>query len=255
MKRFILPLLLITSLQIYSIEYKTALMNLSISDSGIKYYVNEGVDNGQDLPDLIELKSYTKVLKSNVPFYSDGNNEMLILSNNEIAFAYSKNSKRALITGINSELYDADITMYNDFLVSVKSASSYLVEGDKKYTVENLRNPTLETSWVEGVVGYGINEKIVLNSFEGNGLYFFNGYVSFSSPDLYSKNSRVKKLKVTDLNTNISIVFDIEDTPNPQLLDLKLYKLWNIELEIIDVYKGSLYKDTCINSIYIKWFD
>lgn len=51
-------------------------------------------------------------------------------------------------------------------------------------------------SWVEGVNGNGIGEKI---NFETNGevLYFFNGYVSFSKPWLYTDNGRVKKIKIS----------------------------------------------------------
>ena len=71
-----------------------------------------------------------------------------------------------------------------------------MTEGKKTYCASNLANLELNSPWGEGVNGNGIGEKI---SFETNGevLYFFNGYVSFSKPWLYTDNGRVKKIKIS----------------------------------------------------------
>ncbi|MBN2617209.1 MAG: hypothetical protein JXR64_02720 [Spirochaetales bacterium] len=86
-------------------------------------------------------------------------------------------------------------------------------------------------------------------------MYFFNGFVSFEKPNLYEENSRVKKIKVTDTISSKFIIFNIDDTPNPQLLKLGELKEWELSIEILDVYKGTKYSDTCINAIQCTIFD
>ena len=104
--------------------------------------------------------------------------------------------------------------------------------------------------WVEGVDDYGIGEKLTARFSEP--IYSFvilNGYVDPLHPDYYKKNSRVRKIKVTDAGSKKIYVFELKDEVIEQrfILDEPAEVL---EFEILDVYKGSKYKDTCITGLF-----
>ena len=111
----------------------------------------------------------------------------------------------------------------------------------------------IEKVWVEGIKGYGIGEKIYLSKSDFRTLIILNGYISFNKPYLYEQNSRVKKLKIIDKINKKEFIVDLKDTPNPQkilsgeLLDRELI------LEILEVYIGSKYEDTCISLIIASY--
>ena len=121
------------------------------------------------------------------------------------------------------------------------------------YKPENLLNYNLDSPWVEGVAGYGIGEKITFESKRGRGLVIGIGYVSFEKPFLYEKNSRPKSVKLTLKDKNLSKVYELKDTPNPQTLLFPYAERYEgkVELEILDVYKGVAWDDTCINFIQV----
>ncbi len=118
--------------------------------------------------------------------------------------------------------------------------------------------------WVEGKNDYGIGESITAKFSEQiNSFSILNGYVDPLHPDYYKKNSRVKKLKVTDIEKNLVYYFDLEDVVIEQRFCLK-EPAQNLKFEIADVYKGEKYQDTCItglfghtypNAIYISYDD
>ena len=115
--------------------------------------------------------------------------------------------------------------------------------------------------WVEGVDGSGIGEKIrIVNDdkqiFPGLSYYGFiisNGFVDFKKPYLYAFNNRVKKIRVNCGFPEEYIDFLIEDTPQLQyfFVSSKLLRVNNrmLEFEILEVYNGSRWNDTCINFI------
>lgn len=104
--------------------------------------------------------------------------------------------------------------------------------------------------WVEGAKGYGIGESITAKF--SKQIYSFsilNGYVDPLHPDYYKKNSRVKKLKVTDVEKNLVYYFDLEDVVIEQRFCLK-EPAQILKFEIADVYKGEKYQDTCITGLF-----
>lgn len=128
--------------------------------------------------------------------------------------------------------------------------SSYLVEKNKTYSVNNLGSLVVDTPWVEGVKGDGIGEGFTFarDSRPFNYLLIMNGYISYDKPYLYKYNNRVKKLKLTGLKNGKSQVVDILDTPHPQTIDLSfLEEEEDVRIEIADVYKGTKYDDTCLH--------
>ncbi len=114
---------------------------------------------------------------------------------------------------------------------------------------------SLDSPWVEAKSDYGIGEYLLLDA-NGSILYIFNGYVSYDKPYLYSYNSRIKKMKISFVDdiSKAAMLFEIEDSPNPQKLNLKERIQGKIKIEILDVYPGTKYKDTCLNGIIFKIF-
>lgn len=130
-----------------------------------------------------------------------------------------------------------------------KDCSSFLIEKNKKYDKENLSKYEVDTPWVEGVKGDGKGEWFIIdNHFVYGYLLIMNGYISYEKPYLYKQNGRVKQIKVTGENSGKSKVLDVLDTPHPQTVDISfLSEPEDIRVEIVEVYKGSKYDDTCIH--------
>lgn len=173
----------------------------------------------------------------------------LYLHSSDLAVLYSQSRKEYLFFGYKG---NQGQKVEGLFFPRNATATSYLTEGKTKYSAENLGNLNLNEPWVEGVEGYGIGEKIRFGNASCSGIYFFNGYVSFEKPELYTKNSRVKTLKIRDLTNNVERIIDIHDTPDPQYISLGDVIPRTIEIEILEVYPGTHYKDTCINCIIIS---
>ncbi len=132
-------------------------------------------------------------------------------------------------------------------------ASSFLKEGFKEYRPENLSLPTICYPWIEGVSGNGIGETVTFKAYGNRNIHTLIisiGYVNFKKPYLYKDNSRPKKIRIWfDKKTNY-IDVNLKDTPNPQIINLPYFEDEIITLEILDVYVGRKWEDTCINFLY-----
>ena len=85
----------------------------------------------------------------------------------------------------------------------------------------------------------------------GDNLYFSSGFVSFSKPNLYIENSRIRRIRISDNSGNAKTV-ELFDTPHFQPVSLSGFAVQEtvvLTIEILDVYPGSRYNDTCLNSI------
>ena len=104
--------------------------------------------------------------------------------------------------------------------------------------------------WVEGVSGYGIGESIKLFCTGGqfNSLIILNGYVDPARPDLYKKNSRIKKLWVIDLDNYREYIFFLEDAVEFQVLNFRS-PIKQVLMTIEEVYPGESWDDTCVTAI------
>ena len=123
------------------------------------------------------------------------------------------------------------------------------------YQEKNLFDNSFLTAWVEGKSDYGIGETIEYD-FGDYFLYglesvrIYNGYTK--SNDLWVKNSRVKKLLLYINNVPYAYL-NLKDTINEQLFIIDIWEFGgrqfninNLKFEIIEIYKGSKYKDTAI---------
>lgn len=157
------------------------------------------------------------------------------------------------------------------------SCPSYLVEGSKRYTASNVTKTfigflkdggmifnTMALPWSEGEDGPGIGVTLsiqfmpgslitdVLQMREGDSdtIVIMNGYVDFYRPDLFLKNNRVKKVRITstDGGSYFEHEYELKDVPEFQVIHLPR-KVRSVDMTIEDVYKGSRYDDTVITAI------
>lgn len=139
------------------------------------------------------------------------------------------------------------------------ASSTMADDGEIKYIPKHLIDKNLKTAWVEGVDGYGIGEYVdiyithQIESFvnEIYGICIYNGYTE--SQKLWEENSRVKKIKLWVDNIPYAIL-DLEDVPSKQVFNVGIIPISYREdlvlrFEILDVYEGTKYKDTCISEI------
>jgi hypothetical protein len=175
-----------------------------------------------------------------------------------------------------------------------RSTSSY----KEKYPLANLFDRNSSTAWVEGEAGHGIGEVVVIDfsptAANSLPLRIWAGYGK--SQNLFLKNNRPKKIKIYLLGTfchdctprvcmqgQFSVVSSVEkelkdfngfqEIPVPEIRidydstacagpggyerDAEHY-IYKIAIQILSVYKGTKYEDTCIsefidNYYYTEW--
>jgi hypothetical protein len=240
------------SQEITSKQYKGYAEYINISDD--KVYLG-WFDFSKRDNSHIECQ-YRININNNVPFITFKGSifeTWLFLNSSTFLVAYKNDTESFFMGGIGSIIGFDNIRKAKTY-----SASSYLAEGKINYSPNNLSTTEPNCPWVEGVKGPGIGEKINLE-FEtwkdqdgklgGMGaLIISNGYVSYSNPSLYNSNNRVKGINVTSKDPNFSFYIELQDTPNPQVVMLPSPPK-NISIEILSIYKGSVWDDTCLNFI------
>lgn len=152
----------------------------------------------------------------------------------------------------NPEIYEDLCTVtgyYGDYL------SEETKNGVVRYWPDNLYvkdgNP-----WVADSKKYpnGIGSKITLYTMNLKDYYTFGFYNGYQKSDLYEKNARVKKMKVTIGNK--SKIVELKDTKDKQLIMINDLvsanpeKNQTVTFEILEVYPGSKYQDVCIDALY-----
>jgi hypothetical protein len=114
----------------------------------------------------------------------------------------------------------------------------------------------LGQAWVEDEKGQGINEKLFINppyltsQWNCTALHISIGFVSFEKPYLYAENSRPRILDVS-VSNKFSFSVELVDTPDFQTIKLpqSIGTSDVLVIEILDVFPGTKYEDTCINCI------
>lgn len=263
--KLLLLLLLSFSLNLFSNElsgkkYFDWMFSIEFSESTFKV---SGFDRYKDL-DIDEEYNYKIVKHGTYSFIHFGDNfskKWLALWNEEILLLFhNENSKPSWVNDIEIDIPffgGSSKPVAGTRLVSICNsnekitATSYLVEKDTHYSPNNLNKIGINKVWSEDAEGYGIGEKIFIPPANFNKLLFVNGYLSFNRPYLFYDNSRVKKIRVKIQNENVSFSkeFDIVDTIQPQILNFEKQVNGEITIEILEVYKGKKYKDTCISDI------
>lgn len=137
-------------------------------------------------------------------------------------------------------------------IISYES-TSFLKEKDTVYSAENLS--TLEGLPWASANGYGIGDIIYITVDVNDRLSFelFNGFQS-EKKYLYEQNSRVKKIEITNLDSNKKSIFDLKDSEEQQTIVLQeksdsTNQVGRYAIKILEIYPGTKYKDLCIQAI------
>lgn len=220
--------------------------SMSDDDIGSRKYVYSKDMNSVDCYEIMPGDVWQKYMTATIYDFKSDNNAInlinyIILYNYDyqlgvmffpILFDMNKNS---------SKFIDIEIM-----------ADSYLVEGKVKYLPENLNSTAKDTPWVEGTSGDGIGTKISIKARNPvTSLVISNGFDSLKKY-IYENNNRVKKIKITNLEKKKNnFIVELPDTVDPYEIKLP-FKTKLVEIEILSVYKGSKYEDTCLNYILAK---
>ena len=174
------------------------------------------------------------------------NQKWLLIGNEEFLFVYDSENSKPFFFGTSKYIPNLEAFHLES---DIFQATSYLEEGKTVYIPDNLRMMDTNKPWSEGVSGDGIGEKIILEGNTSMRFFISNGYVSFNKPYLYEYNSRLKKILVRTLETGKEFIFELEDTPGLQTIVLDDF-YGGVEFEILEVFEGSKYEDTCVNFIF-----
>ena len=133
------------------------------------------------------------------------------------------------------------------------NATSFLKEVNAEYSPNNLSSPD-GLPWASAN-GYGIGDKIIIDmgAIVKESLIIINGFVLNERPDLFTANSRVKRIKLLNLHNGRSIIKNIRDSKAPQNIDIRNLnpsQNMRLEIEILSIYPGSKFRDLCIQAIF-----
>ena len=158
------------------------------------------------------------------------------------------------------------------------SVSSMLVEGNTEYSKWCLSDGDYMTPWVEGVADVGKGEKITFTVDKHTNitqLILVNGFRK--NEKTYTENCRVKKIRLYADDKEIG-TFDIPDRKFKTVMDSNILdvaelvnignrewdlstswssltnSIWfdrNLTIEILEVWPGTKYKDTCISELIL----
>jgi hypothetical protein len=246
---------------------------LEVHDHAIRFVNGHSgfyVPGRDELVHEICLNPYKVESSSGLPFVVDetAGQRVLLLRNTELAHLVFEttagpNGPRritSVFSGISEDLYES-LNGFSLYFTEVQ-VSSYLRQRNTTYGVENLTQNGLQEPWVEGVEGHGIGEYIEFDLGSEaepevgrfNGLYVYNGFISYDRPHLYRQNSRVRRFLVQDLTEGDKWTVELEDTPHPQIIELTGREWHRIRLVIDDVYPGTKYEDTCIAAVSLRGY-
>jgi len=194
---------------------------------------------------------YVKSIKNGIPFIDvTWNNKtketFLMLSNDVACFLYKATDPTPYCLGFSGGYNRGELIFRTPKTIR---ASSHLIENGKPYLPDQI-NSKLDQAWVEGAKGQGIHEKLFISRPDCTIIYVSIGFVSYERPFLYQENSRPSKIKVS-VPGLFSLDVNLLDTPDFQTIKLPkpLGRNDILEIEILEVYSGTKYEDTCINFI------
>ncbi|MBO5144296.1 MAG: VWA domain-containing protein [Lachnospiraceae bacterium] len=137
----------------------------------------------------------------------------------------------------------------NSAIMEIEASSSR-----QGYPLENAFDSDDDTMWAEGVRGNGIGEYIRISldeAHELNGISIRNG--NRNNSDDYEKYGRIKIIQVT-FSDGSQRQFELDDNYYEpcQVNFINPVRTDSLKIEILDVYEGTTYQDTCIAGISIN---
>ena len=146
--------------------------------------------------------------------------------------------------------------------VTVRGSSALPASEGSYYDASHAHDLNLDSAWVEGAKGDGIGEYLEYTVRVTSGphpadaaitnLIVFNGYRK--SRDLWRKNNRVRRLRVTMNGRPYGVVTlaDAYSEQNVRLHDIKLpphAKTLRLRFTVESVYPGTTYHDTALSEL------
>lgn len=129
--------------------------------------------------------------------------------------------------------------------------SSLAPQSGNDYGPDNLGDGDLRTAWCENAPGHGEGQAIAMvitGGSEFNELAIHNGYQK--SQSIYKKNSRPRDVRLTSWD-GVDMVATLTDRMGEQRIRLpRSFAYSQIQLEILSVYPGSKWSDTCITELH-----
>lgn len=168
----------------------------------------------------------------------------------------------SITPSIAEDIPESTIAEFTDFYSSIKeiTASSQLSEetignATHNYAPSKVIDNDLSTCWCEGKEDYGIGENLTIkfnDTYRVGEFTLWNGLCT--NEDLYQKNSRVHSIRLI-FSDGTSLDFDCKNGWGnrkntftfPEKIDTSF-----ITFQILDVYEGEKYKDTCISEISVS---
>lgn len=141
----------------------------------------------------------------------------------------------------------------NSIIDDIELSSSLSLENNES-SVKALLDNRLDTMWIEGAPGNGIGEylNIVFDEAHAmNGVEIYHG--NRVRPDIYEKYNRIKKVRLT-FSDGATKEYELQDSffESSKIEFVEPVTTTMVKIEILDVYQGTTYKDTCISEILIN---
>lgn len=221
------------------------------------------LDNGKNelgiyVSDTIN-STYNLVLKNNFLYLEVADKTFLLLYYEDVVCAlidcetevaywglnvqsdFVRLSKRIKENWIGISNVSKSFTTYSSVLQERINNELITYDGYSKYYLQ------IDTPWVPANNKKGVDEWIEKKIYhETNTLIFINGFVKANRQDLFYANSRIKKIEIR--TEKGSWEFELEDIPNPQLVQLPMSVKGTIKVIIKEIYQGEKYFDTCLSA-------
>lgn len=171
---------------------------------------------------------------------------VMLIIGYSFSMTHAKNEINHFVKVYPKNIWAPSYLGQDSFKVLANYHPYYIIDGDDK------------TAWVEGVPGDGIGERLYLYFQDLNVqkcLYFRvkNGYQK--SPTLFAQNNRIKEIRITiakDFRDRYRQIHILEDKLGWQEIKIEgPFDFNKITIEILSVYEGEKYDDTCISEIEI----
>lgn len=119
------------------------------------------------------------------------------------------------------------------------------------YAPSQVGDKDFSTAWIEGKLGTGIDEEIVVAMSEEKEISHFGIVPGFARDEqIFKENNRPKKIEVM-FSDESTIEADLEDAYGMQFVEFEPRKTNSITIRIKEVYRGTKYNDTAIAEIDI----
>jgi len=173
--------------------------------------------------------------------------EYLMLYHEDFLLLYNEKTQTPIYAGFfgkNAFLYFTPVPSIN--------VDSFLTEGTVIYDSKNLSDISIGKPWVEGKSDDGFGSIIKVRSENLiESIVISNGFFS-TKEHLFYNNNRVKKIRISD-SSDVAKYMDyvLDDTAKPEEIILE-FETKEVNIEIMEVYSGEKFNDTCLNFILVK---